>query len=393
MGEAAPNVILDAENFGSNCLKIKDFNNFRDDDPAGTEPMGQLSSFQETELANRDSIAKPSVGEDSVFPDEQYATTSDSHVTGDEIVPGLVADEMPDGNIAVTEEENGFLSSELLYLSCQRDSDKPRCKASQMLVPGTKGEASEPSVVEVTVESKLDQANLNPEKQYTASVDFPEVGGDRAGYVGHMVADAQANQFPLCLASAPVSLINQKGPEVVENITPTADIVTCGGGLESFGEYASEEYEQFQNTIQGPEEEISQVQVLEPVRANSVTYLDAVFKELPEDASTAVDADSDITKAQVKLPEANTMIETKDQINFKYSDVKLRADDVINESTKEIPVDNAAISKWTKADAKLDFPEEHQSSAILDAAKPKIVRNNTDYDDTIQKHEEEISTS
>ena len=71
MGEAAPNVILDAENFGSNCLKVKDFNNFRDDDPAGTEPMGQLSSFQETELANRDSLAKPSVGEDSVFPDEQ----------------------------------------------------------------------------------------------------------------------------------------------------------------------------------------------------------------------------------------------------------------------------------------------------------------------------------
>ena len=24
MGEAVPNVILDAENFGSNCLKIKD---------------------------------------------------------------------------------------------------------------------------------------------------------------------------------------------------------------------------------------------------------------------------------------------------------------------------------------------------------------------------------
>ena len=126
------------------------------------------------------------------------------------------------------------------------------------------------------MESKLGQANLNPEKQYTARVDFPEVGGDRAGYVGHMVADAQANQFLLCLAT--VSLINQKGSEVVENITPTSDTVTCGGGLESFAEYASEEYEQFQNTIQGPEEEISQVQVLELLRADSVTYLDAVFK-------------------------------------------------------------------------------------------------------------------
>ena len=59
------------------------------------------------------------------------------------------------------------------------------------------------------------------------------------------------------------------------------------------------------------------------------------------------------------------MIETKDRINFKYSDVRLRADDVINESTKEIPVDNAAISKWTKADAKLDFPEEHQSLSLI----------------------------
>ena len=47
------------------------------------------------------------------------------------------------------------------------------------------------------------------------------------------------------------------------------------------------------------------------------------------------------------------MIETKDQINFKYSDVKLRADDVINESTEEIPVDNAAINKWPEENAKL----------------------------------------
>ena len=127
--------------------------------------MGQLSSFQETQLANRDSLAKHSIGEDSVLPNKQYATTSDSHVIGDLMVHSKVADEMLDGNIVIEEEENEFLANVLLYLSCQRDPDKPRCKASQMLAPATKGEASEPSLVEVTVESKLDLANLNPEEQ------------------------------------------------------------------------------------------------------------------------------------------------------------------------------------------------------------------------------------
>ena len=47
--------------------------------------------------------------------------------------------------------------------------------------------------------------------------------------------------------------------------------------------------------------------------------------------------------------EANIMIETKDQVNCKYSDAKLRADD---ESTEEIPVENAAINKWIEENAK-----------------------------------------
>ena len=49
-------------------------------------------------------------------------------------------------------------------------------------------------------------------------------------------------------------------------------------------------------------------------------------------------------------------IETNDQINFKHSDVKLRADAVADESTEEITVaqvDNSAISKWTEANKKL----------------------------------------
>ena len=65
--------------------------------------MGQLSSYQETELASRDLQAKPSIEEDSVFPDKQHATTSDSQVLGDQIVHNLVVDGNTDAD--VTEEE------------------------------------------------------------------------------------------------------------------------------------------------------------------------------------------------------------------------------------------------------------------------------------------------
>ena len=78
--------------------------------------MGQLSSYQETELASRDLQAKPSIEEDSIFPD----------------------------------------------------------KHSQMLAMDTKGEVSLPSLVErlkpnsellleVSVETKLNKANTNQE--------------------------------------------------------------------------------------------------------------------------------------------------------------------------------------------------------------------------------------
>ena len=223
------------------------------------------------------------------------------------MVHSKVADEMLDGNIAIKEEENEFLAIELLYLSCQRDPDKPRYKASQMLVPASKGEASEPSLVEVTVESKLDLANPNPEEQNTASVDFPDTGGDRADYGGQLVvsanAQAEANQALLCMAITLVTLSNQKRPETTKNITPTADIVTNGGGLESFAEYANEKYEQFQNTVQEQEEEISQLQLL---RMNSGPYLNVLCKDQP---APVVNVDSG--KAQAMMPEANIKTVTK----------------------------------------------------------------------------------
>ena len=84
------------------------------------------------------------------------------------------------------------------------------------------------------------------------------------------------------------------------------------------------------------------------------------------------------------------MIVTRDLINFKNSDAKLRADAVRNESTEEITVtqvNSSAISKWSEANKKLikimaqlrtkkpesvanpiegrDFPEEQQSTTHL----------------------------
>ena len=115
------------------------------------------------------------------------------------------------------------------------------------------------------------------------------------------------------------------------------------------------------------------------------------------------------------------MIVTRDPINFKNSDAKLRADAVRNESTEEITVtqvNSSAISKWSEANKKLikimaqlrtkkpesvanlranpiegrDFPEEQQSTTTLGAAIPEMGGDNIDPDteqiNAIQKQEE-----